>query len=361
MTFFDILQSLDLPRFRKEQLLKAWFDPKITSFHEITTLPKNLRQNLAQMTAWSSFTIEKILSSKTTFKALINLQDSKKIETVLMINAKGNWTACLSSQVGCAMGCDFCATGTMGFFRDLSTDEIVDQMRFWRTFLIEKKLSGTLSNVVMMGMGEPLNNYEATRDAMRYFVEYFGIGKTKITLSTVGVKNGMNKILEDPLWPDVRIAISLHYPVQEKRKIHMPVARQHSLDELKLWCQKYLQKYGNRKHHLTFEYLVFEAKNDTNEDIAALKNFLKGIDRYKMNLIPWNPVYPLPYTRATREKTENFQKRLMSSGIKSTIRKSLGVEIDAGCGQLAVLEEEPASAGSEDTVIKGSSPHRENV
>jgi 23S rRNA (adenine2503-C2)-methyltransferase len=328
-----------LPSFRLKQIRTAWFDPSIKDWNEISTLPKDLRADFSTRFPWSSLKVSQLQHSATAYKALFELHDGKKIESVLMINSKGNWTGCISSQVGCAMACDFCATGTMGFIRDLSIDEIIDQVRFWRSFIVQEKIVGELSNIVMMGMGEPLNNYERVKKALISYIEDMGIGRTKITLSTVGVKRGMESILSDPEWPDVRVAISLHYADQEKRKDHMPVANQRSIDELRDWCQRYLIKYGNRKHHITFEYLMLEGKNDSDEDVQALLKFLKGIDRFKMNLIPWNVVGNLHYNRASRERTEQFQAKLKKHGIICTIRKSLGIEIDAGCGQLAVKEE----------------------
>jgi len=338
-TILEQIGAASLPSFRLKQIRTAWFDPGIRDWSEISTLPKDLRADFSARFPWTSLKVSHLQHSATAYKALFELHDGKKIESVLMINSKGNWTGCISSQVGCAMACDFCATGTMGFIRDLSTDEIIDQVRFWRAFIVQEKIVGELSNIVMMGMGEPLNNYERVKKALISYIEDMGIGRTKITLSTVGVKRGMESILNDPEWPDVRVAISLHYADQAKRKDHMPVANQRTIDELKDWCQRYLIQYGNRKHHITFEYLMLEGKNDGDEDIQALLKFLKGIDRFKMNLIPWNVVGNLHYNRASRERTEQFQAKLQKHGIICTIRKSLGIEIDAGCGQLAVKEE----------------------
>lgn len=339
MTFLTQLEQLDLPAFRRRQIRQAWFDPSLSDWAGVSTLPKDLRLDLAKRFPWTSLQVAQLQKSPTAYKALFELHDGKKIESVLMINSKGNWTGCISSQVGCAMACDFCATGTMGFIRDLSQDEIVDQVRFWRAFIVREKIVGSLSNIVMMGMGEPLNNYENVKNALRTYVDDMEIGRTKITLSTVGVKRGMESILNDPEWPDVRVAISLHYADQQKRKEHMPVANQRSIEELHDWCLRYLKKYGNRKHHITFEYLMLEGKNDGEADIQALLKFLKGLDRFKLNLIPWNVVGNLQYNRASRERTEQFQAALQKHGIVCTIRKSLGIEIDAGCGQLAVKEE----------------------
>lgn len=333
------LKDLDIVRFRKDQIRKAWFDPAISGWSDVTTFPKERRAEFAELYPWTSLKVVTVQNSPTAYKALFELHDGKKIESVLMVNPKGDWTACVSSEVGCAMACDFCATGTMGFIRDLELDEIVDQVRFWRQFLYKNSdIEGRLSNIVMMGMGEPLNNYENVRDALACFVGDMEIGITKVTLSTVGVKQGMEKILSDEDWPDVRVAISLHYADQEKRLEHMPVSRQRPIKDLKSWCQRYLKKYGNRNHHLTFEYLMLEGKNDGPEDIRALVKFLKGIDRYKVNLIPWNEVGDLDYNRASEARTQEFQAQLKAQGIDSTIRKSLGREIDAGCGQLAVKE-----------------------
>jgi len=338
-SLLDQLPTLDLPAFRKKQIRAAWFDPAIKDWSDISTLPKELRAELRLRFSWSSLKVAQLQHSPTAYKALFELHDGKKIESVLMINSRGHWTGCISSQVGCAMACDFCATGTMGFIRDLSSDEIIDQVRFWRAFIVSENIEGQLSNIVMMGMGEPLNNYDRVKKALISYIEDMDIGRTKITLSTVGVKRGMDMILKDPEWPDVRVAISLHYADQAKRKDHMPVANQRSIEELKDWCLKYLKQYGNRKHHITFEYLMLEGKNDGEEDILALLKFLKGIDRFKLNLIPWNVVGNLHYNRASRERTERFQAELKKHGIVCTIRKSLGIEIDAGCGQLAVKDE----------------------
>lgn len=335
------LEDLSLPNYRQQQMYRAWCDPHISSWNQVSTLPQELKEVLVERVPWSSLKCISLQRSKTALKGLFELPDGQKIESVLMINPRGDWTACLSSQVGCAMACDFCATGTMGFLRDLTTDEIVDQMRFWRQYLVEHdEVEGRVSNIVMMGMGEPLNNYESVRDALISFVDWMDIGKTRITLSTVGVKRGMEEILSDPLWPDVRVAISLHYPDQAKRLEHMPVAKQRDLNELKDWCLRYQQQYGNRKHHITFEYLMLEGNNDSSRDVKDLATFLKGIDRYKLNLIPWNEVDNLDYNRASRARTEAFQNALKKKGIQSTIRKSLGREIDGGCGQLAVKEED---------------------
>ncbi|MDP2691723.1 MAG: 23S rRNA (adenine(2503)-C(2))-methyltransferase RlmN [bacterium] len=339
--FSQLFSESNLPRFRQQQIRTAWFDPAISGWDEVTTLPKGMREEFKVQFPWMSLTSVRLQASQTAHKGLFRLDDGKLIESVLMVNSKGDWTACVSSQVGCAMACDFCATGTMGFSRDLTVDEIVDQMRYWRQFLhTNPHVSGRLSNVVMMGMGEPLNNYDAVRDAMWSFVDHMGIGKTKVTVSTVGVKRGMDRILEDESWPDVRVAISLHYADQTKRAEHMPVANQRPVDELQAWCKQYLLRYGNRNHYLTFEYLMLEGKNDGAQDVEAFSRFLKGIDRYKVNLIPWNEVNNLAYNRASEARTLDFQARLKKAGILSTIRKSLGREIDGGCGQLVVLGEE---------------------
>jgi 23S rRNA (adenine2503-C2)-methyltransferase len=329
------------PSFRQKQARQAWFDPVISGWSEVSTFPKFLREDLEEQIPWSSLKLVSLQKSDTAFKGLFELSDGKKIESVLMINPKEDWTACVSSEIGCAMACDFCATGTMGFIRDLTVDEIIDQVRYWRNYLYKNPdIDGRLSNIVMMGMGEPLNNYDPVRDAMKSFVEDMDLGKTKITVSTVGVKRGMEKMLEDPDWPDVRVAISLHYADQEKREQHMPVSKQRSIEALKDWCKRYIRKYGNRNHYITFEYLMLENNNDGPDDIKALVKFLKGIDRYKVNLIPWNEVGDLKYNRASESRTEEFQEQLKAQGIDSTIRKSLGREIDGGCGQLVVEEGE---------------------
>jgi adenine C2-methylase RlmN of 23S rRNA A2503 and tRNA A37 len=184
-----------------------------------------MREVFTSRIPWDLYKDFKITSSqqKDVFKALLILNDDSKIETVLMKNVRGSWTICISTQVGCPLKCSFCATGKMGFVRDLNSDEIIDQHRFWQKFLVnEIESSEKITNLVIMGMGEPLLNYLNVREAINIILKYTEIGKNHITLSTIGIISELNNLLKDPLWPGVRIAVSLHSADYRTRKNWYP-------------------------------------------------------------------------------------------------------------------------------------------
>ena len=218
------------PRFRREQIYKAWFDPKIKSILDITTLPKDWREKHKDF-IFTPFELASIEESRQdeTKKALLKLGDGEMIETVLMGRqskkieslSERRYTICLSSQVGCPLKCSFCATGQMGFRRNLTVEEIVGQYRFWNNFLRERG-KGEISNIVLMGQGEPLLNYDAVKAAINVFLKYTDVGPSKITLSTSGVILGMEKMIGDPDFPGIRLALSLHSAVENERKKLMP-------------------------------------------------------------------------------------------------------------------------------------------
>ena len=206
------------PPFRKKQIEKALFDEKIKNWKQVTTLPKEMTEILEKEIPFFSVQIKTIVAShdKETYKAIVSVPEEKEIETVLMKNRRGYWTICVSSQVGCAMRCTFCATGKMGLIRSLSCDEIVDQYRLWQGFLVEHpELSQQISNIVYMGMGEPLANYEEVKKSLRLLLTYTDIGNTHITVSTVGVLPRLEQVLIDPEWPHIRMAIS--FPTSDKK------------------------------------------------------------------------------------------------------------------------------------------------
>ena len=326
------------PAFRIKQLNEFLFKPAYTQWNECTSLSKNIREILSQKIPWISITKHKVFQSnkKDTFKALLKTSDGLIFESVLMKNKRDYWTICVSSQVGCAMGCTFCATGAMGLKRSLNSDEISDQMRFWMYFLQENpQLNQRISNVVFMGMGEPLANYENVKQTIQIWLTYTDIGKTKITVSTVGVLPTLNKILRDLEWPDVRIAISLHSADESKRKEIVPTTVPGFHEKLAQWSHQYHEEYGNRRHHITYEYTLLNNVNDSHEHAEKLVRFIKKTGVSKINVIPYNPVKGKPYIRGQQERIDQFKKWIRDYDITITQRKTMGDDIDAACGQLA--------------------------
>jgi adenine C2-methylase RlmN of 23S rRNA A2503 and tRNA A37 len=260
--------------------------------------------------------------------------DGACIETVLMTNRRGQWTACVSSQVGCAMKCAFCATGRLGLKRNLTSDEIVDQYRFWKRYIRQMNLTGRISNVVFMGMGEPLANYENVRQALNLLLANTDLGRTRITVSTVGLVPKLNGLLDDPDWPEVRLAVSLHSADLETRQGLMPTTYDRFLDDLADWCRRYLKKFGNRRHHLTFEYLLLTGVNDDDAHAQKLAAFANQAGKVKINLIPYNAT-DSGFSGANEITTKHFADILRKTGVDVTRRRSMGQDIDAACGQLA--------------------------
>lgn len=323
------------PAYRLKQISQALFNPKIKSWEGVTALSKAQRQELASMPFYV-FNDSKVLASKFdgAYKVVLTLLDGKKIETVLIPNARDAWTVCLSTQIGCARRCIFCATGTMGLARNLTADEIVDQYRFWTEFLIkEGRADERITNLVLMGMGEPLDNYENVKIALNDFLSYTEIGFTHVTVSTVGVWPAMDKLLIDKDWPPVRLAISLHSAIQFTRQKIVPATTSRFLEQLTVWAKKYLVDFGNRRHHLTFEYVMLAGINDSVGQAEALVKLVKKIKEVRVNLVPFNPA-PGGLKKSSDQAIDTFQKYLKSQSINTTLRRSLGTDIMAACGQL---------------------------
>lgn len=319
------------PKFRFKQMQTAWYQQP--DWEHVTTLSKELRQQLAAEFSWLQIKSSRIAVSPDdgTQKAVLELNDGQKIETVCMPNAREKRTICISSQVGCAMACTFCATGTMGLKRNLTTDEIVDQVRFWQFHE-----PGEISNIVFMGMGEPLANYDHVKAAARIFSEDMGIGKTRIVISTVGVPVILKKILNDPTFPDVRLALSLHAGTNETRSKIVPSNKNTSVQALHDWVKQYLEVHGNRRHHLTLEYVMLLNVNDAPEEAKALGKLFSDIaHQVKLNLIPWNQT-DAELKRSSEHRMRQFQTIVERYGITTTIRYSKGLDIMAACGQLVI-------------------------
>jgi 23S rRNA (adenine2503-C2)-methyltransferase len=274
-----------------------------------------------------------------TEKYLLALPDGEKIECVVM-RYDGRITACISSQVGCAMGCVFCATGQMGFRRNLSSGEIIAQILFLMRRL---EMEGErLRNVVFMGMGEPLHNYEATIDAIKIMTDDRGlaIGARYVTVSTVGLPHGIRRLVEEEL--PVNLAVSLHAVTDHERRDLVPVSDRWTLDELLESCRLYVEK---RNRRVFFEWALIAGVNDSASQADALGRLLVGIDSH-VNLIPVNPTYGFDKLPSGTETVKQFQRQLAQHGIPSTIRQRRGIDIQAGCGQLRSREERNSHPGS---------------
>lgn len=335
------------PSFRLKQMEEALFSVSLTGFGEVSTMPLSMRETLTREIPWLSLREVQTFESvkKDTYKAVVETVDGKRVETVLMKNARGQWTVCVSSQVGCAMACTFCATGTMGFTRNLLADEIVDQVRFWNIFLSERETlslskgenttSTRISNVVFMGMGEPLANYAEVKETLRLLLTYTDIGPTRITVSTVGLIPMLDQVLKDPTWPPVRLAVSLHSADSATRKQMMPTSYDGFLDRLAEWTDRYFAQFESRRRHLTFEYVMLSKVNDTRMHAEALIAFARRVGKVRINLIPYNFTGSV-YRDSLPGDFELFQKQLESAGVVVTRRRTMGDDIAAACGQLVV-------------------------
>ena len=328
------LETWGEPQFRAQQIWQAIYHDLATSPDEITTLPKLLREKLkAEFTLGSlSPAAEARSSDGQTRKRLFRLPDGKSIEAVLMGYEKRR-TTCISTQAGCAMGCVFCATGQMGFRRHLRAGEIVEQV-LW--FARELKANGDrLTNIVVMGMGEPFHNYEATMAAMDRLNDPagFNFGARRITLSTVGLAPMIERFAAERR--QVNLAVSLHAATDELRSELLPINKKYPLDVLFEAVRKY---YALTKRRVTFEWALIQGKNDTAAQARALADLAVGLPCH-VNVIPLNPTRDYAGQATTRERAAAFKAALESCGLPCTIRVRRGIDINAGCGQLAVEEQ----------------------
>lgn len=327
-------------QFRMKQLNTALFDANISNWSKVSTLPKEMRETL-QKEHIPFISVKKVkqFESKNldTYKAVLRTVDKRNFETVLMANRRGQWTICVSSQIGCAMRCTFCATGTMGLTRSLTSDEIVDQYRYWQQFLATKpELPQRISNVVFMGMGEPLANYDNLKETIHTWLDYTDLGPTKITVSTVGVLSQLKRLLTDPDWPPVKIAVSLHSANQKRREEIVPTTVPNFIKDLAAWSHEYHRLKGNRNHHITYEYTLITGENDTPELARELASYIKKTAVSKVNVIPYNPVSGKTFIKSSEERIERFKQILKDNSVDVTQRRTMGDDIDAACGQLAL-------------------------
>lgn len=325
------------PAYRWNQVQQALFLPGAKGWQDATALSKDMRAQLQEHIPWITCVTDRLYQSARldTWKAVLKAADGKRFESVLMANKRGQWTICVSSQIGCAMKCTFCATGAMGFTRSLSSDEIVDQYRYWKAMLAEKpEVQQRISNIVFMGMGEPMTNYQNVKKAIHTWLKETDIGPTKITVSTVGVLAQMETLLSDDDWPPVRIAVSLHSANQSRREEIVPTTVPDFLKKLAAWSHKYAKTKGNTRHHITYEYTLLTGINDTPELAHELGKYIRQTSAGKINVIPYNPVAGKTFSRSSQSRIDAFKEILRGYSLDVTQRRTMGDDIAAACGQL---------------------------
>jgi 23S rRNA (adenine2503-C2)-methyltransferase len=328
------MAAWEQPRYRARQIWQAVYRDLRPAPGSITTIPAALRERL---TAEFNFTglrplVEAKSSDGQTRKTLFGLADNRQIETVLM-GYDRRQTACISTQAGCAMGCVFCATGQMGFRRHLTAGEIVEQVLVLARDL--KQQGQRLTNIVVMGMGEPFHNYEATMAAVDNLNHPAGMnfGARRITISTVGLAPAIQRFGREQR--QVNLAVSLHAATDELRSEMLPINRKYPLAVLFEAVREY---YNLTRRRVTFEWALIQGKNDTPEQAQALARLAAGLPCH-VNVIPLNPTRDYAGQATTRERAAAFQAALAEHGIPCTIRVRRGIDINAGCGQLAVEDE----------------------
>ena len=325
----EIVQNLGEKKYRAEQIFKWIYIDRVQSFDEMTNLPANLREQLKEKYDFHNFKIiAKQVSKDGTIKYLFDLLDGNAIETVLMEYKYGK-TICVSSQIGCKMGCKFCASTGVKFARSLEAGEIVEQI-----LAVEKDENVRISNIVFMGIGEPLDNYENVIKAIKIINNQKGIniGARHISVSTSGLVPKIYKLADEGI--QCTLSISLHSASNEKRSQMMPVNDVYNIQELIKACKYYIEKTNRR---VSFEYALAKDNNDNLDDAKELAELLKGMLCH-VNLIPINKIDNEKYVKSTNENIIKFRDYLNSKGITATIRRELGSDIDAACGQLRKKE-----------------------
>ncbi|MCS7031734.1 MAG: 23S rRNA (adenine(2503)-C(2))-methyltransferase RlmN [Gloeomargarita sp. SKYG116] len=311
------------PAYRARQLHQWLYRQGVRDFRDITVFPKSWREQV-QVTIGRSVIDRRVVAQDGTVKYLLRLPDGALIETV-GIPSEDRLTVCVSTQVGCPMACDFCATGKQGFTRNLAVHEILDQV-----LTVQAEMGRRVSHVVFMGMGEPLLNVEAVVQAVRRLNEDCGISQRAMTISTVGVPQQILRLAQAQL--QVTLAVSLHAPTQDLRQRLIPSARHYPLERLLQDCRRYVEL---TKRRVSFEYTLLAGVNDTPELAKTLAKLLRGWQTH-VNLIPYNPIADAPYQRPDAERVKVFQAVLVAQGIAVTVRQTRGLDAQAACGQLRV-------------------------
>ena len=319
------LKNIGEKPFRAEQIFKWLYETRVSTFDEMTNLSLELREKLKENYEIKQFKIlKKQVATDGTKKYLFDVLDGNAIETVLMEYHHG-FSLCVSSQIGCKMGCKFCASTGIPFVRNLSTGEIIEQI-----MAVERDENIRISNIVFMGIGEPLDNYDNVVKAIKIINNPKGlnIGARHISISTSGLVPKIYKLAEENI--QCTLSISLHATTDEKRSEMMPVNNAYNIEELLQACKDYIEKTHRR---ISFEYALAKENNDNLEDAKRLVKLLKGMLCH-VNLIPINKIENGKYTKSTNENIMKFREYLNEHGIVATIRRELGSDIDAACGQL---------------------------
>jgi 23S rRNA (adenine2503-C2)-methyltransferase len=341
----ESLHALGEPRFRAKQITEWLYQKRARSFEEMTDLSRNLRAQLAEQFSFANIEIVRVLgATDATRKFLFRLSDGDLIESVLIPASPALYgmrsdrhTICISTQVGCAYGCKFCASGLDGFSRNLRPNEIVEQIT-----AVEQASGDRIDNIVFMGMGEPLANFDNVMRAVRIINAPWGlsIGARHMTVSTSGLAPQICQLADEPL--QIRLAISLHGATDEVRNQIMPINRRYNIHSLLSACDYYA---SHKKQHLTFEYILIKDVNDADEQAHLLAKHARRV-KAKVNLIPYNAVQGLPWSRPAQNRQEKFLSILRDHGVQATLRREKGHEINAACGQLRLQTKEREHASS---------------
>ncbi|MDI6705477.1 MAG: 23S rRNA (adenine(2503)-C(2))-methyltransferase RlmN [Bacillota bacterium] len=321
----ELLKAHGYPSYRSKQVFK-WVQRGVDSFEEMTNVPKDLRAFIDMHYHSGMPKKVRIRESKldATKKYLFELSDGAVIETVLLVYSYGN-TVCISSQVGCRMGCRFCASAQGGLVRDLSPGEMLGQV-----VAVQRDIGERISNIVIMGSGEPLDNYRNLITFLHLVnsKEGLNIGLRHVTVSTCGLVREIEKLAEEGL--PVTLSVSLHAGDDETRKNLMPVARKYKIKEVIAACKKYAEKTGRR---ITFEYSLIDGVNDSDRDAGKVAELLAGVPCH-VNLIPLNPIAEYGYSQSNRDRIMRFKGIVEKHGIPVTVRRELGRDLNGACGQL---------------------------
>lgn len=329
----SILEKRGEPQFRWKQICEFYFKNSPNDWADFTILAKNLRKVLQERLALYVVETERLELSKIdgTKKALLKLANCQLIETVHIPLKEGVDTACVSCQVGCGIGCTFCATGQMGFKSNLTYSEIVDQIVFWNRIL--KPEGKKINRVVFMGMGEPMLNYDQVIEAIKFLnkKETMGMAFRRFTISSSGIVHKLYDLMNEDM-PGIKLAISLHAPNDELRSSIMPINKTFPLKKLMQFCREYALK---KQEKIFFEYVMIDGVNNFEVLAEELATLLKTIPLAQVNLIHYHPT-GAAYEDSPIQKILNFQKILKDRGVLTFIRKSSGIDISAACGQLKV-------------------------
>jgi len=322
----DVVAELGMKAYVATQIVTWLYGKLASSFEEMTDISKSGRAALAERFEIAAIdAVEERVASDGTVKLLCGARDGERVECVLLPSDDDRLTACLSTQAGCAMGCGFCRTASMGFRRNLTLGEITGQL-----VLLARRADSPITNIVLMGMGEPLLNREAVEEAIAIFRDddAFGLSKRRITLSTSGILPELERFAERN---DVKIAISLNATTDEIRSKLMPVNEKWPIAKIMEFSRSYSKR---SRHRVTFEYVMIGGVNDSSDDAKRLVELLRGV-RAKINLIPFNPFEGSPYRAPDPKTIEWWRDFLLEKGVQANIRASRGQEILAACGQLA--------------------------